>query len=126
VRVLRRALIPYPRSGVKRFFVGADPHPSTRKDQRVSEWAEADNVESAYVPFYASWLNRIGAQFTALRYFALNGTDQLSHLEQARIIRRYIAWRSSRFASVPTTIGMRGEAEEVPRPSYDPHSQLTE
>ena len=26
-------------------------------------------------PFYASWLNRIEAQFTALRYFALDGTD---------------------------------------------------
>jgi hypothetical protein len=33
--------------------------------------AEANNVEFAYVPFYASWLNRIEAQFTALRYFAL-------------------------------------------------------
>jgi len=28
----------------------------------------------AYVPFYGSWLNRIEAQFTALRYFALDGT----------------------------------------------------
>jgi hypothetical protein len=27
------------------------------------------------VPFYASWLNRIEAQFHALRYFALDGTD---------------------------------------------------
>jgi transposase len=44
------------------------PHLSTRKDQRVSEWAEANNVEFAYMPFYASWLNRIEAQFTALRY----------------------------------------------------------
>ena len=35
----------------------------------------ANNVELAYVPFYASWLNRIEAQFTALRYFALDGTD---------------------------------------------------
>src|SRR5947209_1561061 len=26
---------------------------------------EANNVEFAYVPFYASWLNRIEAQFTA-------------------------------------------------------------
>jgi hypothetical protein len=49
---------------------------------------------SPYVPFRASWLNRIEAQFTALRYFALDGTDQPSHLEQARMIRRYIAWRN--------------------------------
>ena len=36
----------------------------------------------------------IEAQFTALRYFALDDTDHPSHLEQARMIRRYIAWRN--------------------------------
>ncbi len=70
------------------------PHLSTKKDQRVGEWAAANNVELAYVPFYASWLNRIEAQFTALRYFALDGTDHPSHHEQGRMIRRYIAWRN--------------------------------
>ena len=70
------------------------PHLSTNKDPRVGEWAEANNVELAYVPFYASWLNRIEAQFTALRYFALDGTDHASHREQSRMIRRYIAWRN--------------------------------
>jgi transposase len=70
------------------------PHRSTKKDTRVGDWAAANNVEFAYVPFYASWLNRIEAQFTALRYFALDGTDHRSHQEQARMIRRYIAWRN--------------------------------
>jgi transposase len=70
------------------------PHLSTKKDQRVGDWAAANNVELAYVPFYASWLNRIEAQFTALRYFTLNGTDHESHRAQARMIRRYIAWRN--------------------------------
>ena len=70
------------------------PHLSTKKDQRVGEWAAANNVELAYVPFYASWLNRIEAQFTALRYFALDGTDHPSHQAQGRMIRRYIAWRN--------------------------------
>ena len=46
------------------------------------------------MPFYASWLNRIEAQFQALRYFALDGTDHQSHAGQARMIRRYIAWRN--------------------------------
>jgi hypothetical protein len=46
------------------------------------------------VPFYGSWLNRIEAQFTALRYFALDATDHASHAEQASMIRRYIAWRN--------------------------------
>ncbi|WP_222271509.1 transposase [Modestobacter marinus] len=70
------------------------PHPSTRTDPRVGRWAAANNVELAYVPFYGSWLNRIEAQFTALRYFALDGTDHDSHREQASMIRRYIAWRN--------------------------------
>ena len=37
------------------------PHLSTKKDQRVGDWAEASNVELAYVPTNASWLNRISA-----------------------------------------------------------------
>lgn len=45
------------------------PHLSTKTDSPVGEWADANNVELAYVPFYCSWLNRIEAQFTALRYF---------------------------------------------------------
>ena len=40
------------------------PHLSTRADTRVGDWAEANNVELAYTPNYASWLNRIEAQFT--------------------------------------------------------------
>ena len=52
------------------------PHLSTRKDRRVGDWAAASNVEIAYTPTNSSWLNRIEAQFTALRYFALDGTDQ--------------------------------------------------
>ena len=70
------------------------PHLSTNKDRRVSEWAAANNVELAYTPTYSSWLNRIEAQFQALRYFALDGTDHTSHREQASMIRRYIIWRN--------------------------------
>ncbi len=71
------------------------PHLSTKKDGRVGDWAAANNVELAYVPFYGSWLNRIEPQFTALRYFALDGTDHGSHREQASMIRRYIIWRNA-------------------------------
>jgi transposase len=71
------------------------PHLSTTKDSRVGDWARANNVEIAYTPTNASWLNRIEAQFTALRYFALDGTDHASHKEQASMIRRYIIWRNS-------------------------------
>jgi len=44
------------------------PHLTTRKDARVGAWAAANNVEIAYTPTNSSWLNRIEAQFTALRY----------------------------------------------------------
>jgi transposase len=71
------------------------PHLSTAKDSRVGDWAAASNTEIAYTPTNASWLNRIEAQFTALRYFALDGTDHASHKEQASMIRRYIIWRNS-------------------------------
>jgi len=70
------------------------PHLTTKTDRRVAEWAEANNVELAYTPTYSSWLNRIEAQFQALRYFALDGTDHASHKEQASMIRRYIIWRN--------------------------------
>jgi hypothetical protein len=49
------------------------------------------HVELAYIPFYASWLNRIETQFIDLRYFALDGTDHPDHATQGRMIRRYIS-----------------------------------
>lgn len=67
---------------------------SPHKGGVVREWAQANNVELAYTPHYASWLNRIEAQFRALRYFTLAGTDHPDHATQARLIRRYIAWRN--------------------------------
>lgn len=67
---------------------------SPHKGDQVRDWAHDNNVELAYTPFYASWLNRIEAQFKALRYFTLNGTDHPDHATQARLIRRYIAWRN--------------------------------
>ncbi|WP_170184930.1 transposase [Saccharothrix texasensis] len=43
----------------------------------------ADNaVELVFLPTYSSWLNRIEAEFTALRYFTLNGTDHRNHTER--------------------------------------------
>jgi len=71
------------------------PHLTTRRDGRVGAWATANNVEIAYTPTNSSCLNRIEAQFTALRYFALDGTDHASHTEQASMIRRYIIWRNN-------------------------------
>ncbi|MEU5306034.1 IS630 family transposase [Streptomyces noursei] len=74
------------------------PHLTTKRCQRAATWATANNVEIAYTPTNSSWLNRIEAQFTALRYFALDGTDHTSHTEQGSMIRRYIIWRNKHAA----------------------------
>jgi predicted RNA-binding protein YlxR (DUF448 family) len=63
-----------------------------RSTGSVVTWRQAQMVLlSAYTPTNASWLSRIEAQFTALRHFAVDGTDHASHAEQASMIRRYIA-----------------------------------
>jgi transposase len=92
LRYLRSLYPPEVRIGI--VLDNFSPHRSGRRDHRVSEFVAANNIELAFVPFYASWLNRIEAQFQALRYFALDGTDHDSHEAQARMIRRYIAWRN--------------------------------
>ncbi len=84
-----RSLYP-PRVRIAIICDNASAHLTTR----VGDWAESNNVEIAYTPTNSSWLNRIEAQFTALRYFTLDGTDHASHREQASMIRRYIAWRN--------------------------------
>lgn len=70
------------------------PHLTTKRCRRGADWAEANNVEIAYTPTNSSWLNRIEAQFTALRYFTLDGTDHAGHKGQGSMIRRYIIWRN--------------------------------
>jgi transposase len=70
------------------------PHLTTKRCRRVADWPEANNAEIAYTPTNSSWLNRIEAQFTALRYSALDGTDHRSHKEQGSMIRRYIICRN--------------------------------
>jgi len=92
LRYLRGMYPPEVRIGI--VLDNFSPHLSTKKDRRVGEWAAANNVELAYTPTYSSWLNRIEAQFQALRYFTLDGTDHTSHREQASMIRRYIIWRN--------------------------------
>ncbi|WP_241962390.1 hypothetical protein [Rhodococcus opacus] len=61
----------------------------------TTTWAAANNVDIAYTATNNAWLNRIDIQFTARRYFALDGTD---HKEPASMIRRYIIWRNKHAA----------------------------
>jgi transposase len=88
-----RSLYP-PKTRIVIVLDNFSPHLTTKKDTRVGDWATANNVEFAYTPTNSSWLNRVEVQFTALRYFALDGTDHASHTEQGSMIRRYIIWRN--------------------------------
>jgi transposase len=88
-----RGLYP-PRTRIAIVCDNFSPHLTTNKCRRVADWAASNNVEIAYTPTNSSWLNRIEAQFTALRYFTLDGTDHASHKQQASMIRRYIIWRN--------------------------------
>jgi hypothetical protein len=48
-----------------------------------------------FLPTYESWLNWIEAEFAALRYFALNGTDHRTPDEQNAAIDSYIRWHNA-------------------------------
>ena len=47
-----------------------------------------------YTPTYASWLNRIEAIFTGVRYFALANSDYPDQEYSRRAILAYVAWRN--------------------------------
>ena len=49
---------------------------------------------------HSSWPNRIEVQFTALRYFTLDGTDHASRKEQGSMIRRYVIRRNKHTADI--------------------------
>ncbi|MFF0493939.1 IS630 family transposase [Nocardia sp. NPDC004068] len=67
---------------------------SVHKRAEVRAWCAANAVELVFLPTYSSWLNRIECEFSALRYFALNGTDHRSHAVQDAAIGAYIRWRN--------------------------------
>jgi transposase len=69
---------------------------SPHKHAKVRAWAADNDIQLVFLPTYGSWLNWIEAEFAALRYFALNGTDHRSHEEQNAAIAAYVRWRNAR------------------------------
>lgn len=65
-------------------------HQSAKTDQRVGEWAAANNVEFAYAPAYLSCLNRIEANSRRWGQFALGGHPPLQLRRASSTIRRHI------------------------------------
>ena len=68
---------------------------SPPRHPRVRDWCTTNEVELVFTPTYGSWLNWIEAEFAALRYFALNGTDHRSHAQQNAAIAAYVRWRNA-------------------------------
>ncbi len=69
---------------------------SPHKKDKIATWCEQNNVVLVFTPSNASWLNRIEAEFTHLRYFTLNGSDYPSHTAQEAAISGYIRWTNQR------------------------------
>lgn len=80
--------------GQKLYIVADNFSPHRHPD--VLRWATDNAVEPVFPPTCSSWLNWIEAEFTALRCFALNGTDHHSHAEQNAAIAAYIRRRNTR------------------------------
>lgn len=64
------------------------------KHPQLKAFIKAPNIEPAYTPTYSSWLNAIEAHFTALKKFAITGTDDPSHAYRRWHIARYLTWRN--------------------------------
>jgi transposase len=64
------------------------------KKAEVVDWCDLNQVELVFTPSNASWLNWIECEFTALRYFTLDGSDYPSHTAQENAIAGYVCWRN--------------------------------
>jgi transposase len=67
---------------------------SPHRKAEVLAWSAAHDVELVFTPSNASWLNWIESEFTALRYFTLDGSDYPSHAVQEHAIAGYVRWRN--------------------------------
>lgn len=75
---------------------GKDPDREPRPRRRATCTRPYDirRLLAACTPTNSSWLNRIEAQFTALRHFTLDNTDHASRKEHGSMIRLYLIWRN--------------------------------
>jgi transposase len=57
---------------------------SPHRKATVLAWCTGHDIELVFTPTQASWLNWIESEFTALRYFTLDGSDYPSHTARSR------------------------------------------
>jgi transposase len=99
-----------------RLYIVCDNFSPHRKAE-VTVWCAAHDVELVFTPSNASWLNRIESEFTALRYFTLDGSDYPSHAEQEKAIAGYIRWHN-RHATPKHRFAV---GSKIRRPDYLPN-----
>ena len=76
-----------------RLYIVCDNYGPHAKSE-VKQWCQDNDVELMFTPTNASWLNWIESEFTALRYFTLDGSDYPSHAAQEAAIAGYIRWHN--------------------------------
>lgn len=91
---------------------------SPHKKAEVRDWCTANDVRLVFTPTNASWLNWIECEFTALRYFTLDGSDYQTHQAQQTAIARYVRWRN-KHAKPKTRFAI---GSKIRKPDYLPLS----
>lgn len=69
---------------------------SPHKCKEVFQWAKNNNVEFAFTPTNASWLNRIECQFTEVKKFVFEDTYYQGHDEMKRALSKFLIYRNRR------------------------------
>jgi transposase len=99
-----------------RLYLVCDNYGAHKKAE-VLTWCADHDIELVFTPSNASWLNWIECEFTALRYFTLDGSDYPSHAAQELAIARYIRW-ANRHATPKRRYAVNSK---IRRPDYLPN-----
>jgi transposase len=79
---------------------------SSHYHKTLTQFAREHRITLVPTPTYASWLNLIEAQFTALKSFCLSNSDDLNHRERRSRIYRYLTARNREKAKPPCSLSI--------------------
>lgn len=68
---------------------------SPHKKKEVFQWCLLNSVWLIFTATNASWMNRIEAQFGAVRYFVLKSSYPTNHKQLEQDIKEHLRWRNS-------------------------------
>lgn len=67
---------------------------SSHKTALLTCFMAENNMEPAFTPTYASWLNAIESHFSGLKKFTCQVTDDRDHLKRRQRVHSYLLWRN--------------------------------